>query len=672
MPLKYPELFRPFHIGKLELKNKIVMAPMLIAGWFDENAGLTDAAIDFYEARARGGTGLIYTCAFTANAATEKKGLGKELPFYSPFDHPTSFLTQMKKLSDRIHPYGTKLFIQISLGNGRVMRPARLEERPVSASDVPNFWEPDTNCRAMTKKEIEALVKSAVDGAVLSQKSGCDGVDIVGVYGGYLADQFATDVFNHRTDEYGGSIDGQLKLMTDVVKGIKQACGNDFPVSVRLGLKHHAKAERHGALAGEEYVEFGRDLCQSIEIAKKLEQSGCDALLLGSGCYDSLYWLYPPMYQKDGLWLEEASQLIGHVGIPIICPGKITTPKMANSAIENGMVTAVALGRALLADPEWPNKAKMGHDDAIRPCIGCNNGCIARDFARLPMGCAVNADLFHEKTADLNKVEVPKNISIIGGGIAGMEAARIAAIRGHAVTIYEKNQKLGGMTVAAAVPEFKDADRRLLCWYEKELNDTGVVVKCGQNVTLEQVKELDYDEIVVATGATPKTPPIPGVNLPHVTTAIEVLLGKTEPGENVTVIGGGQVGCELAVWLREKGKQVTLVEAMDGLMTGGKEGVFLANRLMLEDMLAYHEVRTLLNTKVKAITPQHLEVEMGAFDELIPADTVVMAIGYQADNGLFKEISQSVPKKIWLVGDANTPSNIMYAVKDGATIGRAL
>jgi 2-enoate reductase len=413
------------------------------------------------------------------------------------------------------------------------------------------------------KLVVSYIPSTTIEAAVLCKQTGCDGIDINGAYGGYLGDQFTTDAFNKRTDEFGNSVDGKLKVLTDIIKGIKKACGKDFPVTLRFGTKHYIKEERQAAVPGEEYKEFGRDVEQSIVMAKKLEEAGYDAFLIGNGSYDSFYWLYPPMYQKDGLWLEDVAKLKGNVNIPVISPGKIIRPEMANNAIKNGMIDAVAIGRALLADPEWANKAKLGKDEAIRPCIGCNTGCVGRIFAGLPMQCAVNSNLFNEKKSKLEKAETPKKIAIIGGGIAGMEAARIAAQRGHDITIYEKNDQLGGVFIAASVPEFKDADRLLLKWYNREIVNSGVKVNYNSDMTLDQIEALDVDEIVVATGTTAKVPPIPGVNQEHVITAIEALLGEKEIGENVTIIGGGQVGCELALSLQEQGKKVTIVELWD-------------------------------------------------------------------------------------------------------------
>ncbi|MDD5399521.1 MAG: tRNA-dihydrouridine synthase, partial [Dehalococcoidia bacterium] len=354
--LKYPELFKPFKIGKVELINRIVMSPMMVGGWLDANGNITDEVIDYYEERAKGGVGLIYTGAFPLNANIEKANA----IFVSPFDQPESFMAQLKKVVDRVHLYNTKLFIQMTVGNGRLMPPFLIDSTPISPSENPNWWDPGTTCRALTKEEIERLVQSAVTAALNCMMTGCDGVDFVGIYGGYLGDQFGTAAFNRRTDEYGGSVEGRAKLFTDIVKGVKAVCGADFPVTARLAAKHYMKGIQQSAVPGEKFEEFGRDVEESIAVAQKLEQAGFDALLMACGSYDSIYWLYSPMYQKDGLWLEDVAKVKAQLKIPVICPGKITRPQLANDAIKNGMVDAVALGRALLADPQWAGKARMG------------------------------------------------------------------------------------------------------------------------------------------------------------------------------------------------------------------------------------------------------------------------------------------------------------------------
>lgn len=569
MALRYPKLFKPFNIGGVEIKNRICMSPMGVPGWLDANSCYTEEAIAYYEERAKGGVGLIFTSGTTPNTKIE--------PDDSPYAEPYPFITQTRKLAERLHLYGTKLFVQIYLGTGRVCDP-----RPdaISASENPNRWDPELITRALTTEEIYELINAAIDAAVICNEAGADGVDINGAYGSYLGDQFATDIFNNRTDEFGGSMEGQLKLLTDIVKGINGACGAKFGVTCRFSTKHYMKALGQAGMPGEEYAEVGRDVAQSVEMGKMLEVAGYDALLIGNGAYDSFHWLYTPMYHKEGLWLDDIAPLTKEVNIPVIAAGKILQPEMANDVISNGIADAVAIGRGLIADPYWADKTKLGKPEDIRPCIGCNAGCIARIFAGLPLQCAVNPDLFYENSTKGKLVPTtePKKIAIIGGGVAGMECACIAAKRGHSVTIYEKSHVLGGRMVAASVPYFKVADRRLLAWFEKELRESGVKVELGKALALEEIETLDVDEIVVATGTTPFIPPIPGIDHESVVQVTDVLSGK-EVGDRIVLIGGGQVGLEVAVWLKKQGKDVIVAEALPELMAGAPEAIAVPNKL---------------------------------------------------------------------------------------------
>lgn len=666
MKENYSELFQPFKIGKVEIKNKVVMAPMLSIGWFDEQSVISDKMIDYYEERAKGGVGAIFTCGNVPDAHLE------DCPFtISPFQAPERFKAQVKKLVDTLHKYDTKLFVQVWFGLGRVAFSEFMADQPVAVSEGPNRWKPEVVCREMTNEEIHTLIDSVVYGAKLIYEAGADGVDINGSYGGYMGDQFTTKAFNRRTDEFGGNMDGQLKVLTDIVKKIKSETAEDYPVTCRLGTKHYLKAERTACVPDEKYEEWGRDVDESVAMAKKLEEAGYDAFLMGNGSYDSFHWLYPPMYHKEGLWLDDFAPLTGKVGVPVIGPGKVLQPEMANAAIKDKKVDAIAVGRALLADPNWVNKAKEGNPEDIRPCIGCNAGCIGRIFAGQTMLCAVNADLFNERNQALIPAERAKKVAVIGGGIAGMEAARIASKRGHDVTIYEKGDQLGGATIAASIPDYKDASRRLLKWFEKEVKESGVKVEYNRELDKEAIQALDADAIVVSTGATAKVPPIAGIDQEHVVTAIDVLLGKVSVGEHVVVIGGGQVGCEVAYDLLREGKTVSIVEFLDGIIAGGSEPVSAANILMLEDLLNYYKADMNLSTAVKEIKADTVIVEKDGTEKEIKADTVILATGYKANDAIYDAL-KDCGKEIYLCGDSRNPSNIMHAVADGNKAGRTI
>ena len=666
MAIRYAALFQPFQIGRLEIKNRICMAPMLPGGWLDEDKNVTDTTIAYYEARAKGGAGLIFTGASFPNAGLELTDFTK-----SPFAKPDTFRVQTRKLVDAVHRYGCRLFVQMQLGCGRTAVPAVLEGLPVAPSPVADRYDPSVTCRELTTDEVYRLIDATVEGAVLSWQAGADGVNINGVKGGYLGDQFATEAFNHRTDEFGGSLENRARLLVEIVKRIKAACGRDFPVTTRLGTKAHMKAERVGQLPGEVCEEFGRDMEESLALGRILEEAGYDAILFGTGTYDSIYWLYPPMYMPDGCYLEEASQLKAALHIPIICPGKLSDPDLAEEAVRTGKIDALGIGRGLVADPEWPNKVKRGETAEIRPCISCNNGCIARVLGGLTMQCAVNSDLFCEREAaeKYRRSEHPKRVAVIGGGVAGMEAARVAAMRGHQVTIYEKGSRLGGLMLPSEVPDFKQGDRKLLEWFRLQLRELGVVCRLDTELDAEGVLALDADVLVMATGSTARKLEVPGSGLPHVASAADVLLGTRPCAGRVVLVGGGQVGCETAVWLQQRGCQVSVVEGLPELISGKREPVPQPNRDMLLEMLTFYGIPAYTDARVLEITPESVRIARTDGEQTLPADTVVVSIGYAADDALYRQVYAATEKPVWLLGDARQPGNIMSAVRDGSAVG---
>jgi 2-enoate reductase len=542
----------------------------------------------------------------------------------------------------------------------------------VAISEGPTLWDPSIICRPLTKKEIQGMVDATIEAALISKQAGFDGIDLC-AHSGYMLSEFITPKFNKRTDEYGGNLDGRVKVLVDMIQGIKGICGKDFPVSVRISTRSYMKDIGQGAIEGEEYAEYGVDIKDAIEVAQKLEDSGLDVLYISNGCYDAMAWQYPPMYQKEGLWLDDVAPVTKNIHIPVISSGRILQPKTANDAIREGKITAAALGRQMLADPEWANKAKRGVDEEIRPCIGCNNGCLGNIFQGRPLRCAVNADLFHEGSAKLVPAEKIKKVAVIGGGISGMECARIVAQRGHDVTIYEKNDCLGGVSVAADVPDFKEANRRFLKWLERELKNSNVKIKFHTEITAEMAVGLDADELVVATGAMPKYPPVEGINQDNVLVAVDALLGKKTIGEKVLVLGGGVTGCEIAIWLQKQGRDVTLVEFMPKLLDPpGNVKPFYSTIMMLESLLKYHKVRVMCETRCGKINGNEVTVCDAEGEKKLNIDTVILATGYDADTTLFNAINNSVPKNVWCLGDAKNPSNILSAVKDGNAIGRAI
>jgi 2-enoate reductase len=665
MTNNYEALFKPFMIGKVKVKNRICMAPMLPNGWLDETKNVTDETIAYYTERAKGGAGLIFVGASFPDANLEKANFN-----ISPFSAPEHFVVQTKKLSDSIHKYGTKLFFQIQLGSGRTGFPAASPgSTPIAPSAIPNRWVPSMTCRELTIEEIERLIDEVVKGAILAKQAGCDGIDINGIKGGYLGDQFAIDAFNQRTDEYGGSLENKTRILTTIVRRIKEACGEEFAVTTRLGTKSHMRAPGVGHLPGTEYTEYGRDIEESLKIGHLLEEAGFDAILFGTGTYDSLYWLYPPLYMHEGTYIEEASILKKELSIPVICPGKLSAPDLAAKAVGEGLVDAVGLGRGLVADPHWANKLRAGKPEEIRPCIYCNNGCLARVLGGLNMQCAVNADLFEE--ANLNqkyqRVNTPKKVAIVGGGVAGLEAARVAALRGHFVTVYEAGEELGGLMIPAHIPDFKFRDKWLLDWMILQCNKLGVEIRLSRKLGAKEILTLEEDVIVLATGSTPRRIPIAGGK--EILTASDVLLDLERAGNKVVLVGGGQVGVETAVWLKRKGRDVVLVEAMSDLMQAPVEPIAFPNLHMLQELLMDLKIPVYLNSRVTSFDGNQVTLETEEGQTTLPADSVVLSIGYEANDDLYWEIYPKTQKPVWLLGDAKVPGTIMMAIRDGNAIG---
>lgn len=450
-------------------------------------------------------------------------------------------------------------------------------------------------------------------------------------------------------------------MVTDVIKGIKEQMGPDYPVMVRLCVRHYMKDIGVAPLPGEEFTEHGRDVEDSIALAKALEEAGADAILIGGGSYDSFYWLYPPTYQAEGLWLEDAKLVKDAVNIPVICPGKILTPEQAEKAIKEGYVDAVALGKASLADSDWANKARAGADEDIRPCIGCQNGCIGRCFTSDLVTCAVNPACFYEKSDPVTPAMQKKHVVVIGGGVGGMEAAMIAAERGHEVDLYEKSGKLGGLFNLAAVPDFKTGDHRLLAWFPRMVEKTGVKVHLNTELTAADVRKLNADEIIVATGATPKKISFDGV---ETVTANDVLSGK-DVGKSCVIIGGGLVGCETAVWLARKGVQVTLVEALPALMSAGAP-VPTPSLLMMLDMLPGNGVAVYTGAKFAGWKDGVATiVDAEGKEQTVEAETVVQAVGYTPNNALYTALEAESTVPVWNIGDSKVPANVMEAVRAG-------
>ena len=667
---KYNHLFSPVKIGKVEIPNRIALLPMGVFSprLMNHDGSYTKDGADYYIERAKGGTGLI----ITGLVPLPKGGLPSIL------NDPESYVKNQKYLADGVHKYGSKVFIMISALSGR----SSTNPNDPAPSSLPNVWDPTKNNPEMTKEDIEDYIRGFAIGAKAAKDAGIDGVEIHAVHEGYLLDQFTIANFNHRTDEYGGSLENRLRFPCEIVKAIKKECGEDFPVSVRYSVKSYTKGFNRGAVPGEEFEEFGRDLEESKKVAKILEEAGYDMLDCDNGTYDAWYWAHPPVYMPKALNLKDVAEIKKVVNIPVICGGRFDNPELADEAIADGRIDMMGMGRPLLADPELGRKFKEGREEDVRPCISCHFGCLARIFqidyekmATKDISCALNPRCGMENHYNITPAETKKKIAVVGGGIAGMEAARVAALRGHDVDLYEKTDTLGGVFVAAAAFDFKDDDRRLLDWYRKQMKDTGVNVLL--NTEFKPENRSAYDEVFVATGAKERKLNTPGFDSEKVRYAVDVLQNQNIKDQNVVIVGGGLTGCELAYDLARKNKKVTLVETMPTILN--VEGLSAANYNCLMDLMEYYKVDILKSSQVLCYENGEAVVETTTTNvpnsngralvmslqgvhktvKRIPADTVIVSVGYTSDQELYNAIKD---EHVHLLGDADHPGNLMTAI----------
>ena len=674
MDKKFEPLFTPWKIGNVEIKNRIVMCPMggtSLFGWMEPNH-FDKVAAEFFIDKAKNNVGLIIP-----GIAPLRDTIGGRWLYQNK-----AMFRKLKTFMDEIHKTGAKLFVQLTAGFGRAFaitdsltillknKFLGALAKPIvdasaicaSPSELPSRWAEDVTCRALTVKEIKKMIYAFAETARLCKEAGVDGVEVHAVHEGYLLDQFTHKYTNHRTDEYGGSFENRYRFPVEVVKAIKEACGKDYPVSLRYSVVSKTKDFCVGAVPGEEFVEIGRDMEESEKAAKYLQDAGYDMLNADNGTYDAWYWAHPPAYMPRNCNLEDVAHIKKFVDIPVVCAGRMD-PEVGAEAVAAGKIDGVGIARQFLTDGAWVTKLMEDRLEDIQPCICCHNACFAMahykgvandetmDDAAHMARCALNPQTMQGHKYDIKPARKAKKIAVIGGGIGGMEVARIATLRGHKVTIYEKTDKLGGIFIAAAAPVFKEKDRDLIEWYKRQIAKLGIEVKF--NTEVKDLSKLDADEIVVATGSKARKMRIPGIE--NSIEAVEYLDGSKKVGEKVVIIGGGLTGCEIAYDLFLKGKKPAIVEMKNDLMA--VRGLCLANSSYLRDFFNYKKVPVFLESKVAEIKNGSVVItDKNGKSQEIPADSVIVSVGYVP--------APVAPKSshVHLVGDANGVGNLRTVV----------
>jgi len=647
-------LFSPIRIGTMELKNRIVMPPMS-NGYGAADGTVTEKMLDYYEARAKGGVGLVIV------EATAVNDVRKHLPI-SPGLFDDKQIPSWRELAKAVHSHGAKLATQL-MDAGPESLSFLSGVQPVGPSPVAGRTFRQVP-RELSIEEIEGVINDFAEAARRGREAGLDAIEIHAAHGYAMVGSFLSPFFNKRTDVYGGSLEGRLKLLVEITKRIKAKAGRDFPIIVRI--------------SGDDRVPGGRTLQETQFIAPILVEAGVDAFEVSGGTIPTAFWgVVPPSGTPLALNAPFAEAVKRVVSVPVICVGRINSPQLAEFILESGKADLVSMGRALMADPELPKKAAAGDLEDIAPCVADNFGCIGSAMSGRPVTCIVNPAMGREKEMAIVPAEKPKRVLVAGGGPAGLEAARVAALRGHQVTLFEKEHKLGGQVNLASIPPYMQEMSQLVKYLSCQVEKAGVNVWLGREVTPELVEEMKPDVVIVATGAVPLVPDdIPGLDKERVVTAWDILAGKAATtARNVVILGGGLVGCETADFLAETGDNpvvgrtaVTIVEMLEGVALDMASEA----RHLLMQRLRDKGVKILTSAKVKEILDDGvLFIRSGQEESIHNVDTIVLALGARAVDHLSEKIRDKVAE-VYVIGDAKEPRKVLEATAEGAEVGREI
>lgn len=637
MVRNFEKLFEHAKIKNMSLKNRMVMSPM---GTFSENHDgfPSSAQVEYYRARAKGGVGMVLVEAQYVTNKTDPW-----IGYITTADSDE----QMKgwaMIIEAIHAEGAKACLQLGCGLGRNAFPFS-DDQMVSASEVPSFYFPDRLCRAFTVEEIHDIVASFGRAAARAVVAEADCIEIH-AHSGYILDQFMTPAWNKRTDEYGGSFEKRMRFVKEIYKAMRAAVGPDMPILMRMAATHD--------------FEGGRTLEESIEIVNYMKTLGVDAFDIDVGCYEHKQWICPSIYSGPSCMVDYAAAIKKACGVTVLNSGT-HTPETAEKALEEGKTDFIMFGRALIADPDMPNKLLEGRRDDVRPCLFCNQICVGRLYQNRPISCAINARAVHELDYPIVRTKSPKKIAVIGGGPGGLEAARVAALQGHHVTLYEKSDRLGGQLIPASKPSFKYHLAEFIEYEKVQIQKAGVRVILNTEVTPDSPELAEADRIILAAGAVPVLPPIPGI---HGDNVVEVTRAHMKPslirGNKILVAGGGMSGCDCALELAMDGKDVTIVEMMDALCPNA----LLDNRNPLMFRLDEYKVKQLTSTKILEINDKGIVAEGPDGKKIVEADTIIAAFGMNPNNGFVDSICEKYPLTA-VIGDCSAVGQVGEAVRGG-------
>ena len=636
----YSILWRPIDINKCRIRNRISMSGMGTFTPTTVDQIETESGMRYYEERAKGGIGLIHTGAYFIDEKTAQGG--RTLDFSTDKSIPSG-----TQLTERVHRWGAKIFAQLSCGTGRNGMPQIGERVPISSSENPSFYNPDMICRALTIDEIEEMMEHWKVAAQNAVYMGFDGIQIH-AHAGYLMDQFMSEIWNHRTDKYGGSFENRCRFTMETVDAIRSVVGPDFPITYRISLDHRFPG--------------GRTIEESMKILDVLDKCGIDAFDIDAACYETMDYIFPTRYTGEACMAYVCEEARKHLTKPIINTGNHSM-ESAVALLESGNADIAQFGRQSIADPQFANKLREGRREDVRPCIVCNEECIGRIFGRLTqLSCTVNPSVGFETAMEVKPVSKPTNVVVIGGGPGGLEAARCAAERGCSVTLYEKGDKIGGTFLTIATGDFKWRIPQLIEWYGVQLKKLGVKVVLNAEIKADDPVLKSADAIFVATGSKSVMPNIPGIDNKKVVDVVDIHKNGMPEGERVVICGGGLSACDTAIEYGAKGgRKFTIVEMLPQLASD----VMVVNKISIDRLLNEYGVEQLTSTKVIGITDEGVEVEHEGEKRVIPADVIVAAFGRGRSLELADAVQNEYPTKTVIIGDCMKPAKAGNAIREG-------